>query len=73
MKVVPRTALTYRQNMPTDRDSIQALKNIIEQIELLISTTVELPENRTARCVELLRTAEALTDDLLAQAGKPVR
>jgi len=24
MKVVPRTVLTYRQNMPTDRDSIQS-------------------------------------------------
>jgi len=69
MKVVPRTALAYRQNMPTDRDSIQALKNIIEQIELLISTTVELPENRTARCRELLRAADVLVDDLMKQSA----
>lgn len=73
MKVVPRAALAYRQNMPTDRDSIRALRNIIEQIDLLISTTVELPENRTARCRELLRAAEALADDLLEQTGKAVR
>ena len=70
MKVVPHAALAYRQNMPTDRDSIQALKNIIEQIELLISTTVELPENRTPRCLELLKSANALIDDLLAQSAK---
>jgi hypothetical protein len=69
MKVVPDVALTYRQNMPTDRDSIQALKNIIEQIELLISTTVELPENRTIRCRELLRAADALVDDLMKQSA----
>src|SRR6266481_937949 len=46
MKVVSRMAPAYRQSMPADRDSIQARKNIIEQIALLISTTVELPENR---------------------------
>jgi hypothetical protein len=51
--------------MPSDRQSLQALKNIIEQIELLISTTGPLPENRTPRCQELLRAARALTDDLL--------
>lgn len=55
--------------MQLDRESIQALKNIIEQIELLISTTVPLPENRTLRCQELLRAALALTDDLLIESG----
>ncbi len=56
--------------MQPDRDSLQALKNMIEQVELLISTTDPLPENRTARCQELLRAAAALTDDLLIQAGQ---
>lgn len=37
---------------------------MIEQVELLISTT-PLPENRTPRCQELLKAALALTDDLL--------
>jgi len=50
-------------------DQIQALKNIIEQIELLISSTVELPENRTARCRELLRAADALVNDLMEQSA----
>ena len=43
----------------------QALKNMLEQVELLISTSEPLPENRTPRCKELLRAALALTDDLL--------
>ncbi len=38
---------------------------MLEQVELLISTTEPLPENRTPRCQELLRAALALTDDLL--------
>lgn len=74
MKVVSSETLAYRQNMPLDRDSIQALKNIIEQIELLISTKVELPENRTGRCRELLCTAATLTDDSnLGNRRKPHR
>jgi hypothetical protein len=47
-----------------DRDSITALKNIIEQVETLISTTAPMPENRTPRCLELLKAAKALADDL---------
>jgi hypothetical protein len=53
--------------MPSDRSSIQALKNLISEIDLVISTTAPLPENRTPRCRELLRSALALTDDLLSQ------
>jgi hypothetical protein len=56
--------------MQPDLDSLQALKNMIEQIDLLISTTVPLPENRTPRCQELLRAATAITEDLLAQTGR---
>jgi hypothetical protein len=54
----------YRQRMAIDRASVEALKNMIAEVELLISTTTPLPENRTARCLELLRAALALTDDL---------
>jgi hypothetical protein len=54
--------------MPSDRSSIQALKNIISEVDLLISTTAPMPENRTPRCRELLRTAAALADDLLRQS-----
>jgi hypothetical protein len=53
--------------MPVDRSSIQALKNLISETDLLLSTTDPLPENRTPRCRELLRAALALTDDLLHQ------
>jgi hypothetical protein len=53
--------------MPSDRASLETLNHIIDQVELLISTTLPLPENRTERCLELLGAARALTDDLLAQ------
>ena len=52
-----------------DRDSIDALKRMISEVETLISTTTPLPENRTARCLELLRAAAALADDL-ARTGR---
>lgn len=57
--------------MPSDRAPIQALKNLLTETDLLISTTEPLPENRTPRCRELLKAALALTDDLLKQSGKP--
>ncbi|SRR5258708_7728285 len=58
-----------QSSMQPDRSTLEALGNIIEQGELLISTTVPLPENRTPRCQELLRAASALVDDLLKQAA----
>ncbi len=50
----------------TNHDSLEALKNMLSETDLILSTTTPLPENRTARCLELLSTALALTDDLLA-------
>jgi len=52
--------------MPSDRSSLQALKNIICEVDLILETT-PLPQNRTGRSRELLRTALALTDDLIGQ------
>ncbi len=57
--------------MPSDRKSLEALQSILSEIELLISTTVPLPENRTPCSLDLLRTAQALTDDLLKQQRMP--
>jgi hypothetical protein len=51
----------------SNRASLEALKNFISETDLLLSTTVPLPENRTPRCRELLGAALALTDDLLKQ------
>ena len=56
--------------MPSDRASLQSLKNLLTETDLLISTTEPLPENRTPRSLELLRAAFALTDDLLKQTGE---
>lgn len=52
----------------TDRSSIDALKSMLAEVELILTTTAPLPENRTPRCVELLRSATAIADDL-ARAG----
>jgi hypothetical protein len=46
---------------------LQALKNMLSEADIILSTTVSLPENRTPRCRELLGAALALTDDLLKQ------
>jgi hypothetical protein len=53
-----------------DRASIDALKNMLAEVELLLTTTVPLPENRTPRCVELIRAATAIADDLLRAGSR---
>ena len=52
--------------MASSRTELQALKNLISEVDLILETT-PLPENRTARSRELLSAALALTDDLLKQ------
>ena len=56
--------------MLIDPIPIKALQNMLAEIETLISTTTPLPENRTARCLELLQTAKALTNDILKRASR---
>jgi hypothetical protein len=56
--------------MASNRTELAALKKLLSETDLILSTT-ELPQNRTARCRELLRSALALTDDLLLQAKLP--
>ena len=51
----------------SNRASVEALKNLISETDLILSTTDPLPENRTPRCRELLASALALADDLLKQ------
>jgi hypothetical protein len=54
--------------MPVDKASLQALKNILTEIDLLVSTSPQpMPQNRTPRCLELTRAALALTDDIMKQ------
>lgn len=64
-------ALNLRdRSMPVDRSSLQALKNLIAEVDLILETCPPLPENRTGRSRELLNAALALADDLIKQAGK---
>jgi hypothetical protein len=53
-----------------NRTELVALKKLLSETDLILSTTT-LPENRTARCRELLASALALADDLLSQAKLP--
>ena len=55
--------------MASDRSSLQALKNLISEADLILETTPPLPENRAAAARENLRAALALADDLINQAG----
>jgi hypothetical protein len=55
------------EGMPSDRASLLALKNLIADTDLILETTPDLPQNRTACCRENLRAALALADDLLKQ------
>ena len=54
--------------MTSNSAGLAALKNMIAEAEQILATTPDLPENRTARCRELLTSALALTDDLLKQS-----
>ena len=56
--------------MTSNRRELGTLRKLIAETDLILSTT-KLPENRTARCRELLTTALALTDDLLSQEKLP--
>ena len=57
--------------MTSNRADLRTLKRFLCDTDLTLSTTVALPENRTARCRELLKAAIAMTDDLIAHARLP--
>jgi hypothetical protein len=51
--------------MAKPKTDLRALRNLISEAELILSTTV-LPEGRSQRARELLKAAVSLTDDLLS-------
>lgn len=53
------------------RNELATLKRIITEADHILATTELLPENRTARCRELLGTALAIANDLLNQSKLP--
>ena len=53
--------------MTSDRSSLLALHHLITEAKLILETTPDLPQNRTACCQENLRAALALVDDIIAQ------
>src|ERR1039458_4473781 len=57
--------------MASNRAELAALKNMIAEADHILATLPPLPENRTARCRELLGSALALAGDLLSQTRVP--
>jgi hypothetical protein len=60
----------YRLSMASTRTELATLNSLLTEADLILSTT-ELPEGRAVRCRELLRSALALTDDLIGSAKLP--
>ena len=56
--------------MASTRTELATLKSLLTEADLILSTT-ELPEGRAVRCRELLRSALALTGDLIGSAKMP--
>ena len=56
--------------MQGSRTELKTLHNLLTETELVLSTSPDLPQNRTPRSLELIRTALALTNDLLQQERK---
>jgi hypothetical protein len=56
--------------MATKRTELATLKNLLSEADLILSTT-DLPQGRAVRCRELLRSALALTDDMLSSVKMP--
>ena len=53
--------------MPAKRTDLKALRNMIAEAELILSTT-DLPQGRAERARELLTAAIKLTDHLVTQS-----
>ena len=51
----------------SDRSSLLALRELIADTDVILETTTNLPQNRTACCRENLRVALAVADDLLKE------
>lgn len=54
--------------MASVRNELSTLKRLITEADLILETTPPLPENRTARCREVLNSALAITADLIKQS-----
>ena len=57
--------------MGSNHSELTALKNLLSDADRILETAPALPEHRTEACREILKTALALTDDLLKHAPTP--
>lgn len=70
LRLVENRRLPYCRRMFVDPISIQALQDMLADLETLISTEVALQQTKTARCLELIRAARALTTDMVKRASR---
>ena len=66
----PKPTARSVDHMLIDPFRSQRCSNMLSDIEALLATTTPLPDNRTARCLELLAAAKALTGDILKRAHR---
>jgi hypothetical protein len=60
-----RAGVPHDGGMQVDRNSLEVLSDLIEDTDLTLETTPDLPQNRTAHCRENLRAALGLVKDML--------
>jgi hypothetical protein len=57
--------------MPSNQTELRTLKSLLTQVDRILATVPDLPENRTAAARESLAAALALTDDMLKESRTP--
>jgi hypothetical protein len=63
--------LPHDGDIQVDPNSLEVLRDLIEDTDLTLETTRDLPQNRTAHCRENLRAALALVQDMLRSKSAP--
>ena len=56
--------------MFVDPIALKALQNMLAEIETMISTASASPDDRTARCLELIQAARAITNDMVKRGNR---
>jgi hypothetical protein len=64
-RLISGDALPHDGSMQVDPNSLEVIRDLIEDTDLTLETIPDLPQNRTAHCRENLRSALALVEDML--------
>jgi hypothetical protein len=64
---------SHAGTMPSDRASLNVLKNLIVETDLILETTPKMPQNRTGAARESLKAALGLVNDFIGQQRMTIR